>query len=803
MSPEPWHHDDNHDVNESMGGADAEGGEGQGQNMDDDDSSDVSPDILNDANNDDEDVNPRSRRRARKPKPKPQTKCKKCDETKRQWKNEVEELQEKYREDVGELKDEIKKLKEEIERLTRLRGNIQEPWNDRLDNFMNGFRGRDLDDDDDISYPGYQSIYNDSCMQGNMSIRTDATHPNLYLDTTVYGPRNIQQHFVRQRARDRDLGNPVFNNLEWLHRHIREIIFPFRVTRLNPLRFLENTPFPFERLPADLQSRILKLFIPHSELIHCLSRLDPANPPLDCEPGNVRFPSRFHIGDEICCVAKADKPCRYLDYLLVSKRWYYLASHLFYATNTFAFSSLGEFGRFCDGIGKARVQRLVNIELRWHGALTPKQANGVSLRKRPLAWFMHTSRLRTLAIHIDESGKSRMRRPYEMMHPSDYYKDFVSDEFAEEDLDIFGMEVRRTDSQPNYRKHRSMRTVQGMDFIYQLRGMKWVRFFDTNAEASRRQIHDWSFLKDVNFVATMKKSGSMALKSEIENLLPLPGLADFNPDDELSEVVSRFYSDAPVEDVSAGGSETSLSTVSDISGLSTVSDNSSSSSSSSSSSDSDDDDSGGSFRNPSRRPAGGRGPDIDRDVMEIDSETEMGDDDGASNMSNHNESHDGSLSATVTPQLSPSPVIVIPDDDENDGNRRRRSRYESYTSESGLFVRSGSCTANTDHGPDSGDDAGIDGLVELIDLTHDDSEDDMDVDSIENNQGEERDVEDAEKAIKIDDDGDDGDDDDGSNDGVKRETSSSRSAADSGSDESDGPPARSSLKRPRSRGNRG
>lgn len=36
--------------------------------------------------------------------------------------------------------------------------------------------------------------------------------------------------------------------------------------------------------------------------------------------------------------------------LLVSRAWNFWGAHFFYSDNTFAFSSLGEFGRFCEGI---------------------------------------------------------------------------------------------------------------------------------------------------------------------------------------------------------------------------------------------------------------------------------------------------------------------------------------------------------------------------------------------------------------------------------------------------------------------
>ncbi|KAI1118224.1 hypothetical protein F5Y14DRAFT_438653 [Nemania sp. NC0429] len=599
-----------------------------------------------------------------------------------------------------------------------------------------------------------------------MSVSTNITHPHLSLVEMACSRVHIREHFDEQMLQDR------YNGLDILT--IREIILPVRLTQHNPDLLLENAPFPFERLPVYLQCRIWKLLIPNGELIHCLSRLDPRTPPLDCEPGKVDFPSRFHIGNERCCVAKADKPSRFLNYFLVSKRWFYATAHMFYATNTFAFSSLGEFGRFCSGIKRSRVQRLVNIELMWHGALTPRQDKGVSLRKQPLHWFMHTKRLRTLVVHINESAKWRIRRPYEMLDRGDFYEDFTigqDDEEDEEDMDIFALESRRTDTHPNYRKNRSLRTVQGMDFIYGLRGMKWVHFYDTNAD---RAIRDWSFSQDINNVVKRDKTQSATLKAEIDNLRPLTGLADFQPDDETRELVAHFYDETPVEDVSVGGSETF------------------SSSRSTGSSDSFDSSSdgapGGSSRSVSDTNASTEIADSDTPMDDDDDEPGPDDDDQPSDIDLTEivnflgrSSHSGSGGGGDAPDNSgvngasaPQPsVIVIDDDDgdENDTTSRRTGGYHS--TDSGLFVRSGSGTAPESDNSGVEANAGGGGSYEYIDLTRDD-EDLVDQDHEENS------VQEAREVLKIDDDDkdeDDKNDDENNEQNIKVEISPSRSSS--------------------------
>lgn len=140
------------------------------------------------------------------------------------------------------------------------------------------------------------------------------THPGLQIVQTLYTRAEIEEHFANQQFHDP-------NNA--------------------PL----DATFPFEKLPVRVQSQIWKRIIPNNKLIHCLSRFDFYYPPVDDNLNQEKknfYPSRFHIGDEPCCVALADKPSTYLDYLCVSKRWYYVLAHLFYGkTPSFLVSFVG------------------------------------------------------------------------------------------------------------------------------------------------------------------------------------------------------------------------------------------------------------------------------------------------------------------------------------------------------------------------------------------------------------------------------------------------------------------------------
>ncbi|KAL2019387.1 hypothetical protein VTK56DRAFT_9678 [Thermocarpiscus australiensis] len=112
-------------------------------------------------------------------------------------------------------------------------------------------------------------------------------------------------------------------------------------------------PFPFEKLPGKIQAEILKLIL-HKEghVIHCLSRLDPFVPPASFsseeELGDYRsgLTKRFFWGKRECNITHDGfDPNEVVSLLSVSKRMFFLGVHIFYGSNTFAFSSLGEFGR--------------------------------------------------------------------------------------------------------------------------------------------------------------------------------------------------------------------------------------------------------------------------------------------------------------------------------------------------------------------------------------------------------------------------------------------------------------------------
>ncbi|KAI1387702.1 uncharacterized protein F4822DRAFT_430449 [Hypoxylon trugodes] len=411
------------------------------------------------------------------------------------------------------------------------------PWSQMLRVYYHG----EVDEDDE---DWYDSIYRESCKQENMSQTLNVFHPDFSLQNEV-------------------LGEAARADLLAQDDHLPQA----------PQLLVEHHPFAFEMLPADIQVKIFGKVFVRRELIHCLSRLDPANPPLtfpdEDDQHRSQLPTRFHFGSSPCQIIRARKPNHVLSALLVCRRWLYIGTHAFYGGNTFAFSSLGEWHRFCNGIGPARVERLANVELMWHGALMPKHPTQISRRTLGLSWLAKTRRLRTLTVHVAERVGGRARRKYENKRANRVEEDGESDRGSfdgesvgdlpsDRNFQAYKLMYERTKMQPNYRGYRSMRTIQGIDYVYQLRGMNWVRFKERNGLEHRQIIRDWSFIKDINTLVALPKQVPDALKSEIENLTPLSGLAQWIPSNKDVQMAKAFYDEDPNADPIAG-SETSES----------------------------------------------------------------------------------------------------------------------------------------------------------------------------------------------------------------------------------------------------
>ncbi|ROW13546.1 hypothetical protein VPNG_04373 [Cytospora leucostoma] len=381
----------------------------------------------------------------------------------------------------------------EIERLNEERGrkntsrSIVPTWPSMLRQYLAG---------NNITY---EKVWKQSQRELNMPINPHTIHPNIHF---------IARHVDESLEDDSRQSSPADPATPLPHARAQEPCFPI------------------SELPGEIFMQVLeKLLWFDNSLVHCFSRLDPYRAPSSFPSARelgghqTGVPHRFFISAEkrahLSLTYDTVDPNEVLRPLLVCRKWAWYGMHIFYGRNTFAFSSLGEMERFCNGIKAARVQRVQNVELMWVGGKCLAFNNGrskkrLNMRTVPLTWFCETSSLKTLVVHISEISKGYIRRPYEPDSIKNYMKG-------------------KTAGQPNARITRALRCCHGMDYIYQLRGLQWFRAYDVDKERAsmeRHPIRDISFVDDVERVVTMPKVPLRAAKStlrRLERLLPAGG----------------------------------------------------------------------------------------------------------------------------------------------------------------------------------------------------------------------------------------------------------------------------------------
>lgn len=283
-------------------------------------------------------------------------------------------------------------------------------------------------------------------------------------------------------------------------------------------------------------------------LCHCISRLDlhegPGSFPSQRELGRGRtgIRGRFFFSQDqrtpVSLTHDTLDPNDVLAALLVSRKWCWYGTHVFFGKNTFAFSSLGEFGRAMKGWGTARVQRIQHVELTWLGGRVvrfnlPREEHQ-DARTQPLEWLCEMSNIRTLAIHIEETNRKVIRRRREPEEIKNYLR-------------------KKMAGKVQGRMTRSLRTVRGVDYLTQLRGLHWFRAFNLDLEyqgLTRQEslIRDQSFTIDVCRAVTQEKKPSAAEESRPEKLdllFPFSDQGRWNAEDEddAFELVRVIYNE--------------------------------------------------------------------------------------------------------------------------------------------------------------------------------------------------------------------------------------------------------------------
>ncbi|RTE73998.1 hypothetical protein BHE90_011568 [Fusarium euwallaceae] len=268
----------------------------------------------------------------------------------------------------------------------------------------------------------------------------------------------------------------------------------------------------FERLDIEVQIKIFSyLFVFEGELVHVISRLDPhyqpTEVPRDCN-GQVALLRRFYIGEEsVSLTFGTIKPQELLAPLLVSKHFNHLGASLFYGANT--------------------LQHVQHVEILWIGSQRliykrDRQGRYTSRRTHPLAWFSEVHRLKSISIYTPESSKGYMRRKHEPPHIVEYMAD-------------------KTTSQPNYRRFRALRTLQGLDYLHVLRGLNGITFWDYDKWLDlelKLPVRDWTFVRDLNNTVRRAKTEEAMELCRLRMLAPF--VIGYRPRNNIMNKIENF-----------------------------------------------------------------------------------------------------------------------------------------------------------------------------------------------------------------------------------------------------------------------
>lgn len=317
------------------------------------------------------------------------------------------------------------------------------------------------------------------------------------------------QHNINQRAR-----NGVLCPLHYVQRDAGR---QERGLLVDPEENFDiGKSFPFQRLideAPEIARKIAIMVMKKSSVVHFVARLDVTEPYPPPEGGRCRvtnLPMRFWWGPgrkvHINSAPTFDDtlaPCH------VSRDYMEIFGNAFWSQNKFAFASFGELNIFRRNARTSYIQRIQSVEIWWQASRgdypidwDPESQDHFDRRTWPLSILTAMHRLKSLEVYVDESSKKAKRRAKEP-------------QFVQNPL------LDATRGQDNNRTYRDLRKLQGMDYVYQLRNLKMLRFYDS-AQADRGvEVRDESFVKDVRQQVTQPKSRRRGREAKFENLKPM------------------------------------------------------------------------------------------------------------------------------------------------------------------------------------------------------------------------------------------------------------------------------------------
>ncbi|KAF4452620.1 hypothetical protein F53441_4559 [Fusarium austroafricanum] len=134
---------------------------------------------------------------------------------------------------------------------------------------------------------------------------------------------------------------------------------------------------------------------------------------------------------------------------------------------------------------------------------------------------------------------------HSLSRPDIYYEPSGYMRRKHEPEQIVGFLAQKTENQPNFRRYRSLRNLQGADYLYCLRGMQGITFWDYDKWREggvKLAVRDWTLIRELNQEVRSPKSGHDEHFSRLRYLAPMYG---YRPSQSLAEQLEEILRSEP------------------------------------------------------------------------------------------------------------------------------------------------------------------------------------------------------------------------------------------------------------------
>lgn len=101
--------------------------------------------------------------------------------------------------------------------------------------------------------------------------------------------------------------------------------------------------------------------------------------------------------------------------------------------------------------------------------------------------------------------------------------------------------AEKTVGQPNYRRFRALRTLQGLDYLHVLRGLNGITFWDYDKWLDLKlklPVRDWTFVRDLNNTVRREKTEEAMEFCRLRKLAPF--VVGYRPRNRIMNKIENF-----------------------------------------------------------------------------------------------------------------------------------------------------------------------------------------------------------------------------------------------------------------------